>query len=200
MSTTNGKEIFPARKSIMAAATATRKSKTNVPAVETPVKSAPQSKIVRAIGALGLKIGKSDRMTLEESEASHAEYLTLEPAEQKECRKAFIIEYIIGKMNIQAAKAADIFKTSRTERTEAQQLVVAAASNKFNNHISRNVGNSRKAAPKPIPAELRNVDFQEAAKSFLAALNYEHVSSNAVAEVIPALVAWAKTLPKEPKA
>jgi hypothetical protein len=82
-------------------------------------------------------IGRTDRMTLEASLAWHKAYVKLDKASQSSWRDEFVLNYIVGKLDITMKQAEIIYAQTRAERKADDEKAVNAGGAKFRHHISR---------------------------------------------------------------
>jgi hypothetical protein len=82
-------------------------------------------------------IGRTDRMTLDASLAWHKAYVKLDKASQSAWRDDFVLNYIVGKLDITMKQAEIIYAQTRVERKADDEKAVNAGGAKFRHHISR---------------------------------------------------------------
>jgi hypothetical protein len=82
-------------------------------------------------------VGRTDRMTLEASLAWHKAYVKLDKESQSAWRDDFVLNYVVGKLDITMKQAEIIYAQTRVERTAEHEKAVNAGGAKFRHHISR---------------------------------------------------------------
>ena len=93
--------------------------------------------------------GKFDRLTHEATTHWHREYTKMQPERQREMRDLWILNYLMGLLEIAEPKAQKIVDAKRTERTAAHQKAYDRARKQFDYHIVRAV--SKKGEPAKAP-------------------------------------------------
>lgn len=88
--------------------------------------------------------GQNDRLTHEATLHWHREYASMEAEQQGEMRDSWILNYLMGALDLSEPKAQKICDTSRDKRSAAHQKVYDRARAQFTYHIVR-AGKSPKA-------------------------------------------------------
>jgi hypothetical protein len=99
-------------------------------------------------------VGASDRITLEASLAWHKEYVKLDAEKQSEWKYDFVLNYVIGRMEVTAKQAEIICDKTRVQRTVEQERAVNAGNAKFRFHISRTEKSDGKKQAVALPKNL----------------------------------------------
>jgi hypothetical protein len=100
---------------------------------------------MKTFAQFAFAFGQSDRLTHEATAHWHREYTKMQPEQQGEMRDLWILNYLMGSLNIAEPKAQKIVDAKRTERSAAHQQAYDRARGQFAYHIVRNV--SKKGEP-----------------------------------------------------
>jgi hypothetical protein len=93
--------------------------------------------------------GQTDRLTHEATLHWHREYTKMEAEQQGEMRDQWILNYLMGSLDVAEPKAQKIVDAKRTERSSAHQQAYDRARGQFAYHIVRKT--SAKAEPAKAP-------------------------------------------------
>jgi hypothetical protein len=93
--------------------------------------------------------GQTDRLTQDATAHWHREYTKMEAEQQGEMRDQWILNYLMGSLDIAEPKAQKIVEAKRTERSSTHQQAYDRARGQFAYHIVRKT--SAKAEPAKAP-------------------------------------------------
>ena len=82
-------------------------------------------------------LGQQDRLTIEESEVWHRQYIKEEPSAQSEWRLEWQQQYLMGNLGVSEKEADRILSTPKGKRTREQQKSYTRANSQFQYHIIR---------------------------------------------------------------
>lgn len=96
------------------------------------------------------QLGAHARITREHSIVWHRAYTKAEPATQSKWREDFVVNFVMGNLEIDETKARKIVGKKRAERGIEQERAVNAAGAMFRYHISRDGAKSRTEPAKKV--------------------------------------------------
>lgn len=128
-------------------------------------------------------VGASDRITLEASLAWHEQYITLDAEKQSEWRYDFVLNYVIGRMDITRKQAEAICEKKRVDRTADEEKAVNAGGKKFAFHISRPEASDGKKPTVALPKGLVSKVVAEIIEAKLTKAQFEALIAQVKASV-----------------
>ena len=94
-------------------------------------------------------LGQQDRLTIEESEVWHRQYIKESPQAQAEWAYEWRINYLMGNLGVSEKEADRILSTPKGKRTRVEQLSYTRANSQFQYHIIRKPKTNTTAKQKP---------------------------------------------------
>ena len=82
-------------------------------------------------------LGQQDRLTIEESEVWHKQYIKESPSAQAEWANEWRVNYLMGNLGVSSKEADRILSTPKGKRTSEQQKAYMRANSQFGYHIIR---------------------------------------------------------------
>jgi hypothetical protein len=104
---------------------------------------------MKTFAQFAFAFGQSDRLTHEATAHWHREYTKMDAPQQGEMRISWLLNYLMGSLDIAEPKAQKIVDAKRTDRTAAHQQAYDRARGQFAYHIVRAV--SKKGEPAKAP-------------------------------------------------
>lgn len=106
-------------------------------------------------------LGQQTRLTQEESQVWHEQYLKESPSARKEWLHEWQHEFIKGNLGVSSKEADRILSTPKGKRTREQQLAYLQANSKFGYHIVRKEKKAKKASGKGSVVAQKKVTVAE---------------------------------------